>query len=473
MSSSSLKTPLSKGLFAVAVGIAIWLIPVPEGLKDPKAWKLFAIFVSTILGFILQPLPMGAIASIAICVTTATGVLSVDAAVSGLANSAIWLTVVAFIFSRAFIVSNLGRRIAYMLVKAIGTSPLKLAYALCLSDLAIAPATPSNTARCGGIIFPMVRSLATVLNSEPGPTAKRVGSFLIQAVYNCDTVCSAMFLTGSSANVFLIVLATKTLKLDVSWGLWATAAIVPGIVAFIAVPYFVYRMNPPELKETPAAREVAAKELEALGPMSQKEKVVCGVFAGMLLLWATSNFTHLHATTIAFGGISILFVTRTITWKLALEESAAWDTLMWMGTTVGMASYLNSLGLIPWFAKLVSSHITGFNWMIGMFILTVCYLYAHYGFASLTAHIAALFPAFATVAISIGVPPYLAVLILAFATNIAGSLTHYAQGPTPIYFGAGYVSQGDWWRIGFMLTILQLIIWVCIGATWWKLLGLW
>ena len=473
MRSDIYNSALAKGLFAIAVGAIIWFIPIPEGIKDPRAWKLLAIFVSTILAFILQPLPMGTISCITIAVSTATGVLKIDEALSGFANSTVWLVVSAFIFARAFINANLGRRIAYLIIRAIGTSPLKLAYALCLSDLLIAPATPSNTARAGGIIFPIVKSVATVLGSEPGPSARKIGAFLIKAVYNGDTVCSSMFLTATASNTLLAALAVKILKIDISWGTWALAAFVPGIVAFAVVPYFIYMVNPPELTETPEARELATKELVAMGPMGRQEKVVTGVFVGMLVLWATSQVTGLNATTVAFMGVSTLFLTKVTTWRMALEESAAWDTLVWMGTIVGMATYLNNFGLVPWFAKTIGLYVVGLSWTTAMFIICICYLYAHYAFASMTAHVTALFPGFAAIGVAAGVPPYLAVLILAFATNISGSLTHYAAGPTPIFFGAGYVSQADWWRTGFMLSVIQLVIWLGIGGIWWKIIGLW
>lgn len=74
-------------------------------------------------------------------------------ALGGYAEANVWLIVAAVFFSRGIINSGLGKRIAYTLIRAFGTSSLKLAYALACTDLIISPATPSNTARGGGIIF--------------------------------------------------------------------------------------------------------------------------------------------------------------------------------------------------------------------------------------------------------------------------------------------------------------------------------
>lgn len=162
----------------IVVGVGIWFTPVPDGLK-PQARHLFAIFAGTILGFILQPLPIGALSIISIVVAGLTNTLKINEGLSGFSNAAIWLIVAAFLFSRGFIKTGLGKRIAYSLIKAVGSSSLKLSYALVLSDLILSPATPSNTARAGGVIFPITKSLASAFGSEPGSTARKIGAYLI------------------------------------------------------------------------------------------------------------------------------------------------------------------------------------------------------------------------------------------------------------------------------------------------------
>ena len=100
-------------------------------------------------------------------------------------------------------------------------------------------------------------------------------------------------------------------------------------------------------------------------------------------------------------------------------------------------------------------------------------MYAHYGFASLTAHVTAMYPAFVAVAVAAGAPAFLAALSLAYLSNLCGGLTHYSTGTAPIYFGAGYVDQGTWWKLGFGASVVNMIIWVGVGGIWWKVLGLW
>ncbi|TCL38824.1 DASS family divalent anion:Na+ symporter [Anaerospora hongkongensis] len=463
---------LLRGLIVLAVGAAIWFFPVPSGLK-PAAWQLLAIFVATILGFILQPLPIGSIAFISVTFSALSGVLKPAEALSGFGNGTIWLIVSAFLFAKGFIKTGLGRRIAYVLIRKMGDSTLKLGYTIVLSDLIISPATPSNTARAGGILFPIVRSLASAFNSEPGSSARRVGAYLMQTAYQGNTITSAMFMTAMAGNPLIALLAAKALNINITWGQWALAAIVPGLISLVIVPYFLYKFYPPEITHTPEAKEIAAKELDKMGTMSFGEKVVAAVFVGALVLWSTSQYTKLDATVVAMLAVAVMMITKVLEWKDVLDEKGAWDTLIWMGALIGLADYLSKLGFIPWFAKAVSANMAGVPWLQAFVVLLIVYMYAHYGFASLVAHITAMYSAFVAVAVAAGTPPYLAALALAFMSNLCMSLTHYAAGPAPILFGAGYVEQGTWWKLGFIVSVINMIIWVGGGAIWWKVLGLW
>ncbi len=71
---------------AVGVGVAIWFAPSPEGVT-PDAWHLFAIFIATIVGIILEPLPMGAVAVCGIAAVTLTRTLSLADALSGFSHN--------------------------------------------------------------------------------------------------------------------------------------------------------------------------------------------------------------------------------------------------------------------------------------------------------------------------------------------------------------------------------------------------
>ena len=168
-------------------------------------------------------------------------------------NATVWLIVAAFLFARAFSKTGLGRRIAYLLHPSLGQRTLGLAYALGLTDIVLAPGIPSGAARTGGVLFPIVKSLALTYGSEPGPTAGRIGTFLMLSAYQVHAVTCAMFLTSMVANPLIAELTRKTVNIEITWTGWAIAASVPGLLSFLRMPYLIFVMTRPEIRDTPEA----------------------------------------------------------------------------------------------------------------------------------------------------------------------------------------------------------------------------
>lgn len=459
----------------ILLGAVIWFLPHPDAIT-PIAWHLFAVFAATIAGFILQPLPIGAVAFIGVSVAALLGVVSVKVAISGYGNSTIWLIICAFLLARAFIKSGLGSRIAYLIIKAIGKSSLTLGYAITLSDFVISPATPSSTARAGGIIYPIIRSLSSALHSEPDDgTARKFGAYIMQIEYQANAITCAMFMTAMAGNPMAVELAAKTIGVEITWSAWATAAIVPGLISLLLMPYLLYKLYPPEIHEMPHAKQMAVEALEKMGPMSWMEKIVLAVFVGSLALWATSSLTHMNATGVGMLAVTVLLLTNVLTWQDVLQEKGAWNTMFWMGSLIALAGALSSSGFIKVVADMAGAAIqsAGLSWLAAFIILVLIYVYSHYAFASVSAHIGAMYAAFLAVAVAVGTPPLLAAISFAALSNIMIPLTHYGGGAAPILYGAGYVPQGTWWKLGFIIVTVNLVIWLGIGSLWWHVIGLW
>lgn len=459
-------------LLTVAIGLVIWFIPPPDGVTI-VAWHLFAIFVATIVGLIVKPLPMGAVALIGMMATALTGTLTINETLSGFSNRVIWLIVLAFFIARGFIKTGLGARIAYLFVGLLGKKTLGLSYGLIATDLVLAPAIPSNTARAGGVVFPILRSLAKAYGSDPEDgTQRKIGGFLTLAAFQGTVVTSAMFLTAMAANPLAAKLAGD-MGIEITWGGWALAALVPGLVSLAVIPYVIYKLYPPEIKETPGAAKMAKEELAKMGPVKVQEWIMMGAFVMLLVLWIFGSQLGIHSTTAALVGLSVLLVTSVLTWKDVQNETGAWDTLVWFAALVMMASFLNTLGLIPWFSELMGGYVNGVAWLPAFLILSIVYFYAHYFFASNTAQVSAMYAAFLAVAVAAGAPPLLAALVLAFFSNLFSSMTHYGTGPAPVLFGSGYVDVGNWWKIGFIISLINIVIWLGVGGVWWKIIGVW
>ena len=455
----------------LAVAGAIWLLP--HAGFTPRSWGLLCLYAATVCALITRPIPPGALILIAATTGTLLNLFSVQDALSGYGNVTVWLIVAAFLFSRAFVKTRLGERVAYTIVGRLGRSPLRLGYSIVLADLVMAPMTPSNTARAGGILFPITLNVARAFGSEPGPTASRMGAFLMNTLYQGDLVVSAMFLTATAPNPLVVELAHQQAGITVSWVTWALAASVPGALAVLVVPYVVFRLCPPDRRETGTARALAAERLAAMGPTTRPERTMLAVFALVLLLWLTGEWHGISATTVAYLGLCLLLLTRVLEWQDLLDEKGAWDSLVWFGGLIMLAGQFEKAGFPAAFAHASARLVSGWPWWWALVALIVIYVYAHYAFASLVAHVTAMFPAFFAVAVGLGAPPLLAAVAFGVFSSLNAATTHYGTGPAPIVFGAGYVSQAQWWRVGFVISLVHLAIWLPVGFLWWKILHLW
>lgn len=447
-------------------------IPPPEAVT-PAGWRVTAVFLATVLGLMLNPLPGAAIVVIGLTMFVIVGGLPMSAALTGFSSPSVWLVLAAMLMSRVLRDTGLSRRIALLFVRAFGGSALGISYSLLLTDVTLAAGIPSITARSGGIILPVARGIAELYDSHPGPTAARLGRFLMATLYQGSAVACAMFLTGQASNILAANLAAKTAGVSITWGSWLVAGIVPGVASCLVIPYVVYRMLPPGVTHTPAASDYARTELAAMGPVRGREAVVLAVLIGVCLLWLTSGWHRLDVTLVALAGLSLLFLTNILTWDTALAEKSAWDVFVWYGGLMTMGEALNNTGSTTVFAAWIGAWFDGMTWFPVLLITLGIYFYAHYAFASITTHVLAMFPPFAVMLVGLGAPPQLTVYSLACLANLTAGLTHYGTTTAPIVFSLNYVQLGEWWRVGFVVSLINLTIWLTIGFAWWKLLGFW
>jgi divalent anion:Na+ symporter, DASS family len=433
---------------------------------------LLAFFVATIIALVAQPVPMGVSVLIALTALVLTKTLPPTTALSGFGDLTVWLIFTAFLFSRAVTQTGLGMRVAYFFVHKFGRNALALGYSISCSDLVLAPFVPSDTARGGGIISPITRSVAEALGSKPGTPSGRMGGFLVLVAFHTTYVASAMFLTGMASNPLIAEFAYKIGHVEMSWLRWFVAGIIPGGLSLVFIPLLIYRLYHPGETATEAAQIHARKELQLMGNPSGRELWLAIIMLAVMAGWITSPWHHIPNAFVALGGISAILIAGVLTWNDLLSERRAWDALIWFAPLIMMADELNKRAVIRVLAQSLFGYTKLLPWSVGLALLVVAYLYIHYGFASMTAHITALYPGFLTAALAAGAPPLLAAFSLAYFSNLNAGLTHYGTGSAPVYFGIGYVSQPAWWKIGFLLSLVNLVIWLGIGWLWWGLIGL-
>ncbi len=450
----------------------VYLLPRPETVK-PEGWRLLGIFAATVGGLILQPIAGGALVLISVTLAAAAGGLPITQVLMGFGDPIVWLVMAAFFISHALIKTGLARRIALVFVRTIGQTSLGVTYALSATDLVLASISPSNGARSGGVVLPIARSIADLYGSRPGPTAKLFGQYLINALYQSICITCAMFLTGQASNPLAAQIATTTFHYPITWVSWLVAGIVPGLCSLAAIPYVIYRMYPPEIKRTPEASSFAASELARMGPMDLGQKIMLATFVTVCGLWVTTPFHGIDITVTALLGSCTLLVTGVLTWEDVVADRAAWDIFIWYGGLVRMGKALNEVGVTTAFAKGVGATFENAGWVALFVIALAVFFYAHYGLASITAHMLAMYVPFCTVLIARGAPVGLVLFAFACFVNFSSGLTNYGTTPAPMFYSTGYVPFKEWWIAGFVISLLNIAIWSTVGFWWWKVIGIW
>ena len=463
---------LWRGLVCLAVPTIILLSPVPEGLS-PQAWQIFAFYMASIVGLILRPFPepvvlLATMAGISIMYKQ-TGV-----ALSGYSSSIAWLVFVAFLVGQCFVETGLGKRIAYILIKFMGQTSLKLGYVVSATDGILALAVPSNTARTGGLGFPIFHNVAKTLGSNPGETANKIGSYLMIMLYQVSLISSCLFMTANANNPLIVSFAKNIMGIEITWGGWALAMVPPGIVVLLVIPWLVFKMCPATLTVIDN-NEIAEKGLAELGGISSNEKKLCVMFILAVVGWATGSITGIDTTAVALGFLVGCMLLGIITWDKVLETKTAWSTFIWYAGIISFANGLSKAKFFDWLGKLISQNISfeGINPMVVLVCILIISVLIRYFFASVAAFVSSLVPVFMAFGMAAGVPPVVLTLMLGASALLGSLTTHYGNGVGPIIFGLGYVEQGRWWKVGHMVTFVSLSIYLIIGLPYWKMLGLW
>jgi DASS family divalent anion:Na+ symporter len=448
--------------FAIAIGI--WFAPIPAGLTE-QAWHLFAIFVAAIASVLIGAFPILTDSMIAVGAVVLTGTITPAQAFSGFANTSVLLVVVAFIVAQAVVKSGLGRRISLFMVSRFGGSSLGLAYSIVLTDAAIAPAFPSNTAR-GGVLFPIVLSVAKGAGSNPeDPEGRRLGGYLMFCSMASLAVSSALWLTATSGNPIGVQIAQK-FGLEIGFGSWVLASCVPALTAIAILPLLVSKLFPPRVGATPEAPAAARAELAGMGPLSRDEWITALTFALMVAGWVFADMLKINVTSVAFLGFGVLLVAGVLTLDDISTQGDTLATFLWLAVLFALSGQLNELGFMDYVGERLASHLGGLSWPTLYVTLIALYVGIHYMFVSQSSQILALLGVFLGVGIRGGVPAPLMAFGLLFASSYFSVITPQGGSQNIIFAASGYLTQRELYQLGFFTTLAFLAIFLLIGTPW-------
>ena len=455
---------LARQIAVFALVLGIWFAPTPAGLTSP-AWHLFAVFAGAIVSVLLGAFPLLTSSMLAVAAVVLTGVLDMGKAFAGFANPSVLLVVVAFLVAQAVVKSGLGRRISLLIVSAFGRSPLGLAYSIVLTDAVIAPAFPSNTAR-GGVLFPVVLSLAQGAGSRPDDAEKRrLGGYLMFCGMASLAISSALWLTATSVNPIGAQIAAQA-GVDIGFGRWLIAASAPTLAAMVLLPMVVRFLFPPGVSETPDAPRAARAELATMGSMTRDELITAVAFAVMVTGWVLAGALKLSVTAVAFGGLGVLLATSVLTLEDIAKQGETLATFLWLAVLFALSGQLNELGFMGYVGERLASGLEGLPWLVVYVALLVLYVLLHYLFVSQSSQVLALLAVFLAVGVKNAVPAPLLCFALLFASSYFSVITPQGGSQNVIFVASGYLTQGELYRLGFLTTAFFLVVFLLLGTPW-------
>lgn len=460
-----------KLLPVVLLASIFWVIPNPESL-NVETWRMVGIYLAMLYGLVFRPYNDAVM--MLIIAGFATLFINPNLLFSGYGHPLVWFIISAFIICRAFVITGLGKRIAYLLLSKYGSNTLTLGYLMMFTDAILSPATGSNMSRSGGITYPIFRNIAESLDSTPDSNPRRIGSYLTMLMYIVSMGTSSLFMTGMATNSIIVSLANEILGIQLEWIQWLKASIVPASIVLLGAPYILYKIYAPDLKHITNVKEIAQEGLNELGVMKREEKLLIVFFVLGVLGWMTGSITGIKYVSVGLAFLACLLLFKVLTWQDVANEKSAWQTFVWYGAFYGVATALAKGGFYIYLVGVIQNYVdlSGYSEFTALLALVLFSLSVRYFFVSNSAFVVSFYPVLFTLGLTTNAHPLYVALSLAFSAGYGALLTHYGNGAGVLTFSSGYVPQKTFWLIGTIFVFINLIAYVFIGIPYWNLIGL-
>lgn len=470
---------------AVIVFLLIWLLPTPTGMTLVQH-KLLAIFGAAIIMWITIGVNFAVSTFIIITllyfwVGNETGALAKDGslirnaafAVSGFASPSLWLLVTGFIISIAMTRTGVAKRIALLIMKSLGRTPAGAIGATMVANFAIAPLTPSNTARTAAML-PIVEGISAAYDAKPGKS--NFGKALALSATFTSNITGSAFLTGTIPNPVAIglIAAAAGGSMFTTWSYWALAAVPTNIIILLMTLWLCLKLYPPETASIPGGLSYIDRQLAEMGSISTAEKKAILYFVLALCLWSTDSIHKFDSSMIAFLVSLLIFLPKigVLEWK-ETEKSLPWELFVYFGGVLTLSSVLMKTKSFEWLIKSAMDSL-GLETMpmLPLLILLMGFsIFSHVIWSTTTAMTGVMMPIYIGLAQALGFPIVDFCLPLALMMAYALFLPFNTMGNI-IMFGTGYYTITDQVKSSLILGCIIWGLWIITAFTWWRWIGL-
>ncbi|MGO1714703.1 MAG: SLC13 family permease, partial [Ancrocorticia populi] len=357
---------------------------------------------------------------------------------------------------------NLHKRIALVVVKLVGAKPKMIVLGFMIAT-GLVTMWVSNTATAI-MMLPIGLSVLRLVAGEKASLNSNFGKALMLGVaYSASTIATSS-LISTPPNALLRAYLADNFDITLTFGKWLLFA-SPMAWAFLFIIWFVLVtfLFPPEVEEIPGGQELIARELEDLGPMSQGERRVGGVFIVAALSWLfLPTFFEEYGVTdelVAIVVATLLFLIPVKGEGHLLDGETAttipWDILLLFGGGLALSHAFTRNGLSAWIGNL-STGIGTLPVILVVLVVTTLVM-ALTEMTSNTATAATFLPFMGGVAAGIGHDVMLLVVPVALASTCSFMLPH-ATPPNAVAYSTGYLKMGDMIKAGLIFNIIGIVL---------------
>ena len=390
---------------------------------------------------------------------------------------------IIFLFMGGFLLAlamerwNLHRRIALLVVRAMGTSSTRVIAGFMLAT-GFLSMWVSNTATAV-MMVPIGVSVLALAGTFSGQQRgagedqfkqqvrnSNFGTALMLGIAYAASIGSLATIIGTPPNALLVGYLRDAHNITIGFGQWMLVglplAAVLLVFAWLILAKWIFK---PEIDKIPGGSELFRDELEKLGGTSSGERRVAVIFALAAISWISVPLLF-ERPPISDAGIAVaagllLFIVpagskigvRLLDWATATQ--LPWGVLLLFGGGLALSSQFTSSGLTEWIGE-QAQRVEGLAILLLVALITIVVIFLT-ELTSNTATAATFLPVLGGVAVGIGQNPLLLTIPVALAATSAFMLP-VATPPNAIVFGTGYVKVGEMVKGGIWLNLVAIVL---------------
>jgi len=462
VSGGSRRKPIGLIFGPVLAVLLYWL--VPDAQLDHAGRAVLACTAVMAVYWVTEALPLPATALIPLVLLPLTGGASIDVVAPAFGNPVIFMYMGGFVLALAIEKWGLHKRIALLIIRAIGTAHQRIVLGIMLATASLSLFI--SNAATALMMLPVALALIAemrdkqILDEENGD---RFAKCVLLAVAYAATIGGLATLVAAVPNALLAAIVRDQLGRTITFAQWLAFAgpIAAGmlVLLYFYLTRFAFRVR--NARDTPV--DFVREELAKLGPIGAEEKIVAGAFVATAMLWVFKGWIGLgfldDATISMMATVTLFAMPSTTPGERILEwqdmKKLPWGILLLFGGGMALAASFAGSGVNTWIAESLTL-LDRFSPLVVIAVLTLSVL-AMTEILSNTAVSNLVLPICIGLGVAVGMDP---LPLMAAAALAAGScyMLPVATPPNTAVFSSGELAVADMVRAGLWLNVVSVII---------------